>query len=288
MEFSVNEKCVHCGKCINDCIGKALKFDENKVPVLDEKRCVKCQHCMAICPVGALSICGKNPDNSEIARENFDADEMLNLIKTRRSIRHYKNENLDTERLEKLKDMLNWVPTGVNNHRLHFAFIDDVEEMDEFRNYTNKKLLKIIQNPLLKNLAKKFERYKNAFLRGEDIIFRGAPHMVVVSSPIDAPCAEIDPVIALSYFELYAKSLGVGTCWCGLGYAMLKIFPELCIHLQIPEGYRVGYVMLFGPSDTKYLRATQPEKCQIISVTKGIKNLSFLEKLKRYFRGLRK
>ncbi len=283
MEFSVNENCIHCGKCIKDCMGKALKFNENKIPVLDETKCIKCQHCLAICPVGALSIFGKNPQESEISRENFDADEILNLIKCRRSIRHYKNHNLDTERMEKLKDMLNWVPTGVNNHRLHFAFIDDVEVMDEFRNYTNGKLLKLLNNPALKHLAGKFERYKDAFLRGEDIIFRGAPHMIVVSSPIDSPCADIDPVIALSYFELYAKSLNVGTCWCGIAYAMLKIFPELCDHLQIPEGYKVGYAMLFGDPDVKYPRATQPEKCQIISVKKGIKNSSFLEKAKRYF-----
>lgn len=76
--------------------------------------------------------------------------------------------------MEKLKDMLNWVPTGVNNHRLHFSFIDDVEVMNEFRNYTNGKLFKLLNNPVLKHLAGKFERYKNAFLRGEDIIFRGA------------------------------------------------------------------------------------------------------------------
>lgn len=282
MEFNVNEKCIHCGKCIKDCIGCALKFDENKIPVLDEKRCIKCQHCLAICPVGALSILDKNPENSELNDNRPEAEKVLNLIKTRRSIRHYKKENLDTETMDKLKDMLNWVPTGVNNHGLHFSFIDDIEVMNEFRDYVNGKLLRILTNPALENLAGKFERYKNSFLRGDDVIFRGAPHMIVVSSPLDAPCASVDPVIALSYFELYAQSMGVGTCWCGLAYAILKLFPELCEHLEIPQNYKVGYVMLFGPTDVEYPRAIQPETCQFISVKKGIKDAKFSDKIKRY------
>ena len=296
MEFNVNEKCIHCGKCINDCMAKALKFNENKIPVLDEEKCKKCQHCLAVCPVGALSIMNKNPEESDLPDNLPEADKVLNLIKNRRSIRHYKHENIDKEKLEKLKTMLNWVPTGVNDHRLHFAFVDDVEVMDEFRDYVNGKLLRIfsccdkrnvilngITSPFVKILTKKFERYKNAFMKGEDIIFRGAPHMLVVSTPVDAPCADIDPVIALSYFELYARSLGIGTCWCGLAYAMIKVFPELCEHLEIPENYKAGYVMLFGNPDTSYPRATQPEPCKMISVKKGIKNSTIQEKAKRFF-----
>ena len=25
-------KCIHCGLCINDCIANSLEFDENKIP----------------------------------------------------------------------------------------------------------------------------------------------------------------------------------------------------------------------------------------------------------------
>lgn len=283
MEFNVNEKCIHCGKCIKDCMGKALKFNDNNIPELDEKRCIKCGHCLAICPTGALSIMGKNPENSGLPNNFPGANQMLNLIQSRRSIRYYKNENIDKELMEKLKNMLNWVPTGVNNHKLFFSFIDDVEVMNEFRNYTNGKMLNTLKNPILKHLAGKFERYKKAFLRGEDIIFRGAPHMIVVSTPIDAPCADVDPIIALSYFELYAQSLGIGTCWCGIADAMIRMFPELCETLEIPNGYKVGYAMLFGMPDVKYERITQPESYQMISVKKDINKSNIFKKIKRYF-----
>ena len=103
-------KCIHCGLCIKDCIGKVLEFNENKIPsAVKEKNCIACQHCMAICPVGAISVFNKNPDESDkIYVQNPDM--ILNLIKSRRSDRNFKNENVDKEIIRKLKDMLKYVP----------------------------------------------------------------------------------------------------------------------------------------------------------------------------------
>lgn len=277
------EKCIHCGLCIKDCSAKALEFGEDKIPVINEKKCFKCQHCLAICPTGALSVCGKHPENSDEILER-KPDDILNLIKSRRSFRHYKYENLDIDKMQKLKNMLKYVPTGVNFHKLHFSFIDNVEVMDEFRSYVNNKILDALTKKPVKAIASKFNRYTKAILNGEDIIFRGAPHLVVVSTPVDAPCYNIDPTIALSYFELYAQSLNVGTCWCGLGAYCLMIMPELSEYLEIPQGYKASYMMLFGEPDIKYSRTVQPEELKIVSVNKKeMKKLGLKEKIQRYF-----
>ena len=263
------EKCIHCGLCLNDCMAKCLEFDSEKFPQFapgGEERCIKCQHCLAICPTGALSIVNKNPENSAPIKNSIHPDDLFNLIQSRRSFRHYENKNLDKDTLNKLKNMLNYVPTGVNNHGLLFSFIDDVKVMDEYRENVNKKIIETVSNGENKDITEKFSRYKNAILNGEDIIFRGAPHMVVVSSPKDAPCAAVDPMIALSYFELYAQCLGVATCWCGLAYGCLDFFPEFCKPLEIPQNYKPQYAMLFGPPKVKYARAIQPEPYKMISV----------------------
>lgn len=281
------EKCIHCGLCVKDCIAYSLEFDENKFPQFadgGEERCIKCQHCLAICPVGAVSILDKNPENSDKVLHNYNSDELLNLIKGRRSFRHFKKENLDPQILTKLKDMLNWVPTGCNNHKLHFSFIEDINVMDDFRKYTNEKLINILKKSPFKGMAGKFSRYQDALLNGEDVVFRGAPHMVVVSTPLSAPCVNVDPIIALSYFELYAQSVGVATLWCGFAEACFQIFPELCDELKIPDGYKASYVMMFGPADVKYTRTTQPESFEFTVMEKfAPKKMSFIDKLKRYF-----
>lgn len=292
LQFHIDTgKCVHCGQCVKDCLVGIIEFDENKIPRLTpdaDKRCIHCQHCLAICPTGALSIHNCLPENSDMVESDKNPEKLLNLIKSRRSFRHYKKENLPTETIEKLKNVLNWVPTGCNNHGLHFSFIDNLEVMEEFRGYVNSELLKTLSKTPVRGIMNKFSRYKDAFLKGEDVIFRGAPHMIVASAPIDAPCANIDPIIALSYFELYAQSLGVATLWCGFAQACLLFFPELCDKLEIPERYKASYVMLFGPAAVKYSRTTQPEPVGISVIKKGkVQKNGLIQKAKRLFWNLR-
>ena len=283
------EKCIHCGLCIKDCIAYSLEFDENNVPKFaqgGEDRCIQCQHCLSVCPVGAVSILGKNPENSEpLYAQNPDM--ILNLIKSRRSFRHYKQENLSPEIIQKLKDMLNWTPTGCNFHKLHFAFVEDKAVMDKIRDYVNTKIINIIKKVPYHKAAKKFAHYLDAMVAGEDVIFRKAPHMVVVSVPLNAPCVSEDPVIALSYFELYAQSLGVATCWCGFAQLCMQLFPELGIQMNILEGYKPAYVMLFGPADIKYSRTTQPEPFEFYTVDKfEPQKTDFLKRVKYYLGGM--
>lgn len=272
-EFKINEeKCVKCGLCVKDCLTKCLEQDaETNVPKFKENYegyCLKCQHCLAVCPTGALSIWGKNPDESFNLNDlNINSNDLLNLIKSRRSIRSFKQENLDAERMNKLKDMLKWTPTGCNFHNMHFAFVDDIEVMGDIRNKINTRLINLLSKPFMKNTPLgKFAVYKDALIGGEDVIFREAPHMVIVSTPIKAPCVGVDPMIALSYFELYAQSMGVGTLWCGFADACFKFMPDMSDYIGVPDGYKVSYVMLFGKPDVKYTRATQPEDYKIESV----------------------
>ena len=281
------DKCIGCGLCVKDCIAYALELDENQKPQFSddgEKRCIKCQHCLAVCPVGVISILNKNPQDSDpVWNQNPDA--ILNLIKSRRSIRYYKQENLDVQTMQKLKDMLNWSPTGCNFHKMHFSFIEDKEIMEKIRTHVNTKLIKILSGKLANGITRKFAHYKNALLNGEDVIFRGAPHMVVVSTPLNAPCVNIDPVIALSYFELYAYSLGIGTCWCGFAQICLQFFPELAQQMKIPDGYKISYVMLFGKPDIRYSRTTQPEAFEMTTVMdfNTEAKVSLTEKIKHFF-----
>lgn len=91
---------------------------------------------------------------------------------------------------------------------------------------------------------------------------KGAPAMIVVS--IDASkavpgCETVDPIIALSYAELYADSLGLGTLWDDFATKMLKKYPEARAILEIPDGYEISFVLLLGEPAVKYNRTVQKE-----------------------------
>lgn len=280
------EKCIKCGACIKDCLTYTLEKDADgyaKVREEAESLCISCQHCFSICPVGAITIDGKKPE--EAFGVNYSKPEdVLNLIRSRRSIRQFKDEEISSELMAKIKEMLPYIPTGCNYNSLHFSIVESKTVMDKIRDYTVEKLLKIISNKYTAKYAGKFVRFKDAFERGEDVIYRNAPHMIVVSASVKAPCANIDPIIALSYIELYAQSLGLGTCWCGFAQTCLKIMPKLSSVLQIPDGYKPVYAMLLGIPAVEYKRTILPEDFPISEIKDtNLIEMSFGEKLKRLF-----
>jgi nitroreductase len=232
-----------------------------------------------------LSFGNKNPQDSQ----NIDYSNILSLIKSRRSIRHYKQEEISEDLMNQLKEMLPYIPTGCNAHSLHFSIVEKKEVMEQLKKKVNSSLLKVLSSKIISPITKKFKRYKTALERGEDIIYRNAPHMIVVSAPITTPCLNVDPIIALSYFELYAQSVGIGTCWCGFADACMKVFPEISEMLEIPQGYKPIYTMLFGYPDVTYQRTPQPEPYKISEI-KSVKNVNFswLKRIKHIIKNLNK
>ena len=258
LNFTVDrDKCIKCGLCASDCIVNIIKPDRHGFPgVKDFSACIGCQHCLAICPAGAISVFGKNPKNSSECKDLPSTAQMENLIKIRRSCRQFNQENIDEVTLQRLKDILNYTPTGVNYRGLHFTIIESMDKMSKIKEALYKNLKFILKYIPLKGRLKGF---KDAILSGKDVIFRNAPHMIVVSVDKKSPCADIDPVIALSYFEMYAQTLGIGTLWCGFAYKTLPFSRAAMKMLNIPKNHKLSYVMLFGYPKVKYHRAIQPE-----------------------------
>ncbi|MFH1984982.1 MAG: hypothetical protein ABIL58_24330 [Pseudomonadota bacterium] len=64
----------------------------------------------------------------------------------------------------------------------------------------------------------------------------------------------VDVSIALSYLELAALPLGVGTCWAGLLRAAMLATPELVASMGLPEGHTWFYPMMIGYPKFKYHR----------------------------------
>lgn len=268
-------KCVRCGACVRDCIVEILKFGPDGIPSVApelEQFCLNCQHCLAVCPAGAVT-CHNVASEDCAALGSVPAPEaMERLLRQRRSIRQYKNENLDRTTLEKLKYPLKWAPTGCNDRRLFFTIVEDKKEMEFFRMRIADLLKRLIRSGILRILYPNYKRYLGEILAGKDVVFRGAPHMIVASTPKNAPCREADPWIALTSFDLFAQSLGVGTLWCGFALCAFRWSRSLRKRLHLPPGYKTGAVMLFGKPDVSYARATAPPPSKILSLGNPCKN----------------
>src|SRR5512138_2781635 len=125
LEFNVDaQKCTKCGQCVADCPPRIIAMADGYPAIAPENEasCYRCQHCLAICPTGAVSILGLKPEASRPLAGNFpDPDRLEMLIKGRRSVRHYRDENLDPELLQHLLEVAWYAPTGVNSRQVRFT-----------------------------------------------------------------------------------------------------------------------------------------------------------------------
>ncbi len=262
LHFTVDkELCVSCGACAEDCLPQAIQMEGEYPSIPNEEHCMRCLHCLAVCHTGAISILGHDPAESEPLKGRLPAPEQVaTLMKGRRSVRRYKQENVDPALLRRVLDVAAHAPTGVNARQLWVTVIDDTASMDAFRKEVYQRLEDLVrENRMPENPRRQFfSSAPELWRKGLDPIFRHAPHCVLVSNAKDAPCREQDSLIYLSYFELMAQSGGLGTVWCGLLYWCLRlVLPELIRRLGIPETHELGYAMLFGSPAVQYQRTAE-------------------------------
>ena len=260
-------KCIRCGACIRDCVVEVLKTDSEKIPYLApelEKFCLNCQHCLAVCPTGAVSCNGVSAKECTPVSPLPEPDKMLALLRQRRTVRFFKDENVSLEILKKLKESLAWTPTGCNDHSLVFKLVESKEDMAFYREETSKMLKFLIKTGIMFLLYPRVKRFLNEILGGKDVIYRNAPHMLIVCIPDKAPCKEADPWIAASYFDLLAQSFELGTCWCGFAVHAIKHNRKLKKHLALPRGHKIAAVLLFGKPDVTYHRSTAPQNFKFL------------------------
>jgi nitroreductase len=87
--------------------------------------------------------------------------------------------------------------------------------------------------------------YRN---NGYDVILREAPSLIVATAPREmGMMAHENARFALEYVELYATTLGLGTCWAGfVELAAGGNYQPLLAELRLPEGMAVAGAMMAG------------------------------------------
>ena len=261
IQFYVDEeRCIQCGECAIDCPAEVIVMD-GYPQISNEDGCIQCQHCLAVCPTAAVSILGNDPDASTLLEGTMpDPAALTTLIKGRRSVRRYRDTDLAPELIDELLEISCHAPTGVNSRSVLFTVVRERDEMNKLRDHLLARLAKLQEDGGLPDgLAGQYLGWtvKAWQEQGKDILFRGAPHLLITSAPQDAPCPAQDTLIALTTFQLTSHAHGVGTVWDGIFMMALAACPDLVGKLGIPENHTIGYALVFGEPAVAYHRTVQ-------------------------------
>ena len=153
------------------------------------------------------------------------------LLKSRRSIRKYKEQPIEDEKINQLKEVCLLSPTSKNKKPCEFIFVKDKEK------------LKILSE---------------AKPKGGEMISSSALSIIVI---VDSEKSDVwieDASIVSAYLHLTCHDLGLGSCWVQIRNRMKdyekNISSETIIKeaFQIPNNYKVLSVIAIGyPDESK-------------------------------------
>ena len=246
-------KCTKCGICAKVCPSKLIGADEAGYPELDAKRalqCIECGHCVLFCPSCANNLTSiKEEDLVKVADlEMPTKEEAFNLLMSRRSIRHFKDDAVPRELFDEIFEVVKSAPTACNDQPVRWIVSEDPQKTKDITNYVlswlRGEIFKDPVAPLSHVAAQMIARARE----GEDMILRGAPHVAMAVVPKEHKWPQ-DASIALTYLELAAHAAGVGACWGGFLTLAVESSEDMRKFLGIGDDeVMVGAQMLGYPS----------------------------------------
>ncbi len=260
-------KCIGCGLCEKVCPGGILHLNAERKCEMDEidsfgwNGCWKCEHCLAVCPKGAISIFDKLPDDCtppvkpEIAAPVMDA-----LVMNRHSCRRFMKKDVPAETIVDMLHLVGNAPNGGNKQQVEFTLIDDRTQMDRFRALAYAEMDRLAAECVYpagfdKPSYEDMKRWEKTVR--PDMLFCGAPYLVIPHAPLGKGEPVEDVNIAAAYFELLCASRGLGCVMMTFPKDALKNMPAIRAMLQIPEDHYVGVMLGFGWPEIRYARGTQ-------------------------------
>lgn len=259
--FEIDEtKCKHDGICVAECPMRILEMkDDSSVPLpVDdaEQRCIRCGHCVAVCPHGAFSLSEMKTVDCPPVKKGLllDVEQAEHFLRSRRSIRTYLEKGIEPEKIEKLLDIARYAPTAVNSQQVKWLAVNSRKDVQQLARLVVDMIRHMIaeKHPLVESY--RLVRFVKAWESGLDLISRGAPGLIMTHAPKDYNWAQTDSTIALTFLDLAAPSLGLGTCWAGFFMSAVSQWPPLQQALPLPDGNVCSGAMMIGYPKYKYHR----------------------------------
>ncbi len=253
-------RCRRDGVCAEECPRRIIELAADggfpNVAPEREALCLRCGHCVVVCPHGAVSVAGVPVEACPgiDPRQGFSWEQAVRFLRSRRSIRVYREREVERATLRQLIEVARYAPTASNSQTVHWTVVTGREKLAKLSALTVEWMRGVIAERPDSVPAGYFRSFVAAWEGGHDGILRNAPNLVVASAPPEASNGLVDCTIALSYLELAALARGLGTCWAGLLQAALVNAAGAREAVGLPAGHRAHYPMMIGYPKFPYHR----------------------------------
>lgn len=281
--------CTRDGLCARACMRGILRQDEKgTVPALDEfhlPHCYGCGQCVAICPSGALSHSGF-PEGSvrPVDAERLPGyDHLMELIRSRRSKRLFKDEPVERTDIEKLLEAARFAPSGHNEQTTEFIVVRDKAVIDRIGDATAaalEKMGKQYQNPIAKTvmratlgqrkssylfeLAPELTGLASLYEEGTDWIIRGAPTLMLFCADSAGDFfARVNANLALHNVAMAAETVGVGCFYAGFVVLAADRGNEVGRLVGLPETHEIYGALAMGYPRLKFNKWPERNPAQV-------------------------
>ena len=241
--------CTRCGICSSVCpVGIIDPADEGTIPHVPASKanlCIRCGHCEATCPSGAVtSAYSSTGVPGTPVSEALPPEALGTYLKSRRSVRHYKEDPVDRHTIRAILDIARYAASAGNNQPVEWLVLYKPGEVRHIAELTLEWFRGLAggDSPLGGYAPVLIKAWDS----GKDVICRGAPHLLIPHIPAGNPATRFDAIIALTHVDIAAPAFGVGTCWAGFVAMALEAYPAAREALALPEGRVPAYAMMIG------------------------------------------
>lgn len=254
MIFTVNtDKCTRCGMCVAECPTGLLELTAEG-PVKGKGGCIVCGHCVAVCPTAALDYDG-TPRAEQVPvnrSQQLSPEKAEYFLRSRRSVRNYLPQPVDEADVMHLLDVARMAPTATNSQGISFIVIRNKETLRKISDAVMAWMHKAAKKSARMRL---YVRGAQAEVdKGKDYILRNAPALVIaVGSARDSERTRVSGHSCLTYAELFAPTLGLGSCWAGFFEHACMEGDETVLKLAgVPDDKVMAGAILLGHPKFRY------------------------------------
>ncbi|MDD2467192.1 MAG: nitroreductase family protein [Desulfobulbus sp.] len=258
--FTIDQQsCIQDGLCAMVCPLGIVDWQKGQIPVAStdaDTLCIRCGHCVTVCPTESFhhrdmapALCPPVHPEWQLSQAQCE-----HFLRSRRSIRVYAKRAVGRDTLQRLIEMARYAPTGINSQGVRWLVVDNRPTLDhltalviDWMQWLEKEMPEMARTLHVDRAIRRWQQ-------GIDGILRGAPALIIAHGESANRMAPTSCTIALSYLELAATGLGLGTCWAGYFNAAATAYPPLRQALALRDDQQCFGAMMVGYPQLHYQR----------------------------------